>query len=160
MKIFLYFKTQWWGDRYVGLNIIFPNANWRDDGIKVNEKLYQNENEMSWYRHLVSFNASGSHPLVMQTWASEKWAEFIEALPSDEVQSVIGQMVVKSFSNHFPNVEEPVKMKKSDWCLSPFSRGAYTNLVMGSRVTDVKIVAERLPRGPEPVSSLDSLDLH
>ena len=150
--MFLFFKNQWWDDHYAGLNIIFPNANWKDDGIKVNDKLYKDDVEKTWYRHLVSFNVSDSHPNVMQTWASATWAEFIETLPDDEILNVVGQMIVKSFSKHFANVEEPSKMVKSDWCHNPFSRGTYTNMVMGSKATDVQIVAESLPRGPDSVS--------
>ncbi|XP_061204068.1 peroxisomal N(1)-acetyl-spermine/spermidine oxidase isoform X2 [Neopsephotus bourkii] len=149
-KIFLEFEQPFWEPQQQLIEVV-----WEDESPleKPNTDL-----EASWFKKLIGFvvlQPPEQHGHVLCGFIAGKESEYMETLSDAEVLSTMTRMLRTLTGN--PLLPTPRSVLRSQWHSTPYTRGSYSYVAVGSSGDDIDILAQPLPEDPEDPRPLQLL---
>ncbi|KAM9009854.1 peroxisomal N(1)-acetyl-spermine/spermidine oxidase [Ara ararauna] len=149
-KIFLEFEQPFWEPQQQLIEVV-----WEDESPleKPSTDLKAN-----WFKKLIGFvvlQPPEQHGHVLCGFIAGKESEYMETLSDAEVLSTMTYMLRTLTGN--PLLPAPRSMLRSQWHSTPYTRGSYSYVAVGSSGDDIDILAQPLPEDPEDPRPLQLL---
>ncbi|NXW65711.1 PAOX oxidase, partial [Eurystomus gularis] len=149
-KIFLEFEQPFWEHHQQLLEVV-----WEDES-PLEEP--STDLEASWFKKLIGFvvlQPPEQHGHVLCGFIAGKEAEYMETLSDMEVLSTMTRVLRTLTGN--PCLPAPRSVLRSQWRSTPYTRGSYSYVAVGSSGDDIDVLAQPLPEDPEDPRPLQLL---
>ncbi|NXI48221.1 PAOX oxidase, partial [Galbula dea] len=149
-KIFLEFEEPFWEPQQQLLEVV-----WEDES-PLEEP--SNDLEASWFKKLIGFvvlQPPEQHGHVLCGFIAGKESEYMETLSDAEVLSTM-TCVLRTVTGN-PCLPTPRRVLRSQWHSSPYTRGSYSYVAVGSSGDDIDVLAQPLPEDPKDPRPLQLL---
>ncbi|NXT27843.1 PAOX oxidase, partial [Syrrhaptes paradoxus] len=149
-KIFLEFERPFWEPQQQLLQLV-----WEDESPLEKPSA---DLEANWFRKLIGFvvlQPPEQHGHVLCGFIAGKESEYMETLSDAEVLGTMTQVLRKLTGN--PCLPAPRSVLRSQWHSTPYTRGSYSYVAVGSSGDDIDVLAQPLPEDPEDPRPLQLL---
>uniref|UniRef100_A0A8B9GJE3 Amine oxidase domain-containing protein n=1 Tax=Amazona collaria TaxID=241587 RepID=A0A8B9GJE3_9PSIT len=149
-KIFLEFEQPFWEPQQQLIEVVWENESPLE---KPSTDLKAN-----WFKKLIGFVVlqPPEHGHVLCGFIAGKESEYMETLSDAEVLSTMTH-VLQSAPTGNPLLPTPRSMLRSQWHSTPYTRGSYSYVAVGSSGDDIDILAQPLPEDPKDPRPLQLL---
>ncbi|NXS56348.1 PAOX oxidase, partial [Brachypteracias leptosomus] len=149
-KIFLEFEQPFWEPQQQLLEVV-----WEDESPL---KEPSTDLEANWFKKLIGFvvlQPPEQHGHILCGFIAGKEAEYMETLSDTEVLSTMTRVLRMLTGN--PHLPAPRRVLRSQWHSTPYTRGSYSYVAIGSSGDDIDMLAQPLPEDPEDPRPLQLL---